>query len=118
MFKTQIWRGVRGQGVVEYSLILVFVAIIVIAIIAILGGGTSKQEPQPSASTSFSDQQARAAFAQSANMNEGNVVIKRGLHSPIEHSYILEVSGRPAIGWCDVVNNQPDCRFGYTDHNR
>jgi len=32
-------RGVRGQGLVEYALILMLVAIIVIVVVALLGPG-------------------------------------------------------------------------------
>ncbi|MGH7640220.1 MAG: hypothetical protein ACREN7_06930 [Candidatus Dormibacteria bacterium] len=32
------WPGSRGQGMVEYSLVLVLVVLVVLAILAILGG--------------------------------------------------------------------------------
>ncbi|MEP0762047.1 MAG: Flp family type IVb pilin [Chloroflexota bacterium] len=36
-----VQRGTRGQGLVEYALLLIFVAVVLIALLVILGPGIS-----------------------------------------------------------------------------
>ena len=39
--QSAVQRGTRGQGLVEYALLLIFVAVVLIALLVILGPGIS-----------------------------------------------------------------------------
>ncbi len=85
----------KGQGLLEYAMILIIVAVVVIMILHAIGPTISQ------ALYVLPDQAAITVFAKQAKVDPSKVQIINELGGKnAQYSFYLNVDGRVAIGWC------------------
>lgn len=94
-------KGFKGQGFVDYAVVLVLIAVVVIIVVAVLG--TTKPTP--------TNPELVNIFAQLAHTDTSNVQILEtaGSTNGTGGGYRLRINGEEALGWCTTQNQAISC---------